>query len=256
VNDLKQTVTTLIALTDNLSHRSLQRRIGPSEVGTPCLRRLAYKLHDEPEPNASADSWLATVGTAVHAWLAEALQKQNQLLGRERWLVEQRVQIRMNLSGSTDAYDTDTDTVIDWKVVGPTRLKEYKANGPGLQYRSQGHLYGAGWENAGRTPKTVAIVFLPRNAPLNNLHVWSEPYDRTVAQAALDRLDAVTALLGVTEPEKTGHAGWAQIPATGGHACLYCPFYRAGSQDLATGCPGDPDNPVLPRRSGLESLIA
>ena len=45
--------------------RSLQKRIGPSEVGTPCDRRIGYKLLGHTE-NERGDAWKPTVGTAVH----------------------------------------------------------------------------------------------------------------------------------------------------------------------------------------------
>lgn len=50
--------------------RSLQKRIGPSEMGTPCVRKLTYKLGGTPE-RERPPAWRPTVGTAVHAWLAE-----------------------------------------------------------------------------------------------------------------------------------------------------------------------------------------
>lgn len=47
--------------------RSLQRRIGPSEVGQPCERRLLLQLLGATRHNTSTDQCPATVGTAVHA---------------------------------------------------------------------------------------------------------------------------------------------------------------------------------------------
>jgi hypothetical protein len=52
--------------------RSLQRRIGPSEVGADCDRRLAYKLSDWPEVAADGDPIASVLGTAFHAWMEEA----------------------------------------------------------------------------------------------------------------------------------------------------------------------------------------
>src|SRR5262249_28272716 len=51
--------------------RSLQAAPGPSELGTPCTRRLAYKTADwDPKPNSDTDPWASVQGTAVHAWMA------------------------------------------------------------------------------------------------------------------------------------------------------------------------------------------
>ncbi len=72
--------------------RSLQASIGPSEIGTPCTRRLGYRILDwDPKPNSDTDPWPATVGTAVHAWLADTFTAWNARLGAERFLIERRV---------------------------------------------------------------------------------------------------------------------------------------------------------------------
>src|SRR5688500_19659658 len=60
--------------------RSLQKHIGPSQVGTSCDRQLAYRLNHTPETRSFMDPWPSIVGTAVHAWIADALEIQNQLL--------------------------------------------------------------------------------------------------------------------------------------------------------------------------------
>lgn len=59
-----------------LAHpRSLQEVIGPSEMGTPCLRRLGFKLSGTPAAQIDVESidipWRPTVGTAIHSWMAD-----------------------------------------------------------------------------------------------------------------------------------------------------------------------------------------
>lgn len=233
--------------------RSLQTAIGPSEVGQPCLRRLAYKMLDVPAASSAGDPWRPTVGTAAHAWLADALELANRELGHQRWVVEERVQITDTLAGSCDALDTQTATVVDWKVVGPTSLKKYRTRRhPGEQYRTQLHLYGKGHRNAGRQVEHVAIVFLPSAGALGDAYVWTEPYDETVADAAISRLELLRLALTVSRAQ--GHQTHDLIdgvPATPEHACVFCPWFRHGSTDLAAGCPGvDPD----PTRPGLVDL--
>ena len=46
---LAERVGGLIVDAANNAPRSLQKRIGPSEVGDPCERKLSYKLLDWPE---------------------------------------------------------------------------------------------------------------------------------------------------------------------------------------------------------------
>ena len=57
------------------SPRSQQTMIGASEIGTPCSRRLAYKLLGVDAINTDMDSWPAIVGTSVHANLEKAFKR-------------------------------------------------------------------------------------------------------------------------------------------------------------------------------------
>jgi len=235
--DLHTAVTSAILHATHNHPRSQQAAIGPSEVGEPCARRLAYKLLGIPRSATESDPWRATVGTAAHAWLADALTLANTELGYTRWIVEDRVTINEDLAGSCDAYDTQTGTVVDWKIVGPTSMKKYKRGDPGQQYRTQVHLYGAGHANAGRVVNHVAIVFLPAAGELTDAIIWTEPFDQGVADTALLRLNLLRA--AATNTRDAG-AFLAQLPKTPapGYGCRYCPWISHGSNDLAAGCPG------------------
>ncbi|WP_222871945.1 hypothetical protein [Nonomuraea sp. PA05] len=216
--------------------RSLQRTIGPSEIGTPCVRRLAYKLCDWPEVNNDSDPWASIIGTAVHSWMEETFAAENRRLGQERYVIERRLQIRGNIYGHADLFDRATGTNMDWKCVGLDRLQKYRKDGPGEQYRIQAHLYGLGQENAGEAVNDVAVVFLPRGGRIDGLHVWTERYDRSVALAALDRLDNVMTALTHLDPPENPQA-WAMFPASDAF-CTYCPWFAPGSTDASRGCPG------------------
>lgn len=222
--------------------RSQQERIGPSEMGHPCARRIGYKLLGHPE-NTGSPNWKATVGTALHAWLETVLDQANvdyeakTKSGQERFLVETKVTVGQildqDIDGSCDVYDRATATVIDWKSVGPTQLTKYKKLGPGPQYRAQAHLYGRGWQNRGVPVDTVMVVFLPRNGELAESYVWHEVYDEQVALNALQRANGIALAaqaLGVKVLE--------QLP-TADAFCHMCPYYKARSTDLSQGCPGD-----------------
>jgi hypothetical protein len=217
--------------------RSLQRAPGPSELGTPCARRLVYKALDwEPRPNSDTDPWASVIGTSVHAWMAEAFGAENQRLGRQRYLIEHRVHLPYEISGSTDLYDRDTATNADWKVTGLPQLKDYRRDGPGQQYRTQAHLYALGLQLQGETPGHVAIVFLPRGGRLDGLWAWTEPYNPGIAAAALRRYHAARDFILALDPELTP-ANWALLPTADAH-CSYCPWHLPGSTDLSQGCPG------------------
>lgn len=218
--------------------RSRQRAVGPSEIGTPCARRLAYRALDvDPVEGGGGDPWASIVGTAVHAWLASAFEADNRRRTSPRWLVEQRVRVSESITGTVDLYDGETATVVDHKVLGAASMKRVKAEGAGEPYRSQAHLYGLGLARAGLPVERVALAVYPRSGFLSDLYVWSEPYSEARALAALDRLAAVITVAGVldvdTHPER-----WALIPADSG-ACAFCPYLRPGlASACADGCPG------------------
>lgn len=106
-----------IITADRTAPRSLQTALGPSEIGEPCARKLAYRLMDEPRINDDRDPWAAIIGTSVHAWLTGALTSVNHRTGTIRYLTETRVEIRTGLSGSGDLYDVQRATVVDHKGV-------------------------------------------------------------------------------------------------------------------------------------------
>lgn len=238
ITDAKQAITTAI-----LNHpRSQQTRIGPSEIGAECDRRIGYKLAGHPEPDQI--NWKATIGTAAHAWLETVFDTYNldhpEHGGQERYLVENRVSagpiphLGYEVEGSCDLYDRITGVVLDWKTVGPAQLRSYRAHGASHQYRVQAHTYGYAWQRAGHPVTHVAIVFLPRNGELSEAHVWSEPYQEQVALDALARLAGIAQVVGLL-----GREG-LHLLGTHDSYCAFCPFYRAGSTNPADGCPGHP----------------
>lgn len=235
----------LATITDAITNhpRSLQKAIGPSEIGDPCDRRIGYKLLQHPE-RPQQPNWLATIGTGVHSWLEEQFDQASYRMvvggaDEERWLTETRVTVGYVpglgfIEGSCDLYDRHTATVIDHKIVGPTALKKYKAAGPGDQYRTQAHLYGQGWAARGHRVERVMIAFLPRNAPLDGAYLWSEPFDPQIAQQGLQRLARIHGAIAAVGP-----AVLAALPIADAH-CGHCPFLAIGSTDPTRGCPGHP----------------
>jgi hypothetical protein len=235
--------------------RSLQQRIGPSEIGTPCTRKLGYKLAGTPIVNHRREpAWKPAVGTSVHAFLELAMTAP---ATEGRFLVEQEVTVGeiggIPISGHCDCYDLITDTVIDWKCVGPEQLKKYRSRKhPGDQYRTQAHLYGRGWHEQNRAhdpaapgPATVMIVFLPRNGELRDAYAWHEPYQEQVAIDALSRAETVSALLAL------GGAEALPVLGTADDYCTGCPFYRPGSTDPRIACPGHPARPTRTEQPAL-----
>jgi hypothetical protein len=220
--------------------RSLQTYLGPSEIGSPCMRQLAFKLAGRPEINEVADPWFAIVGSAVHAYLDPMVTWYNDVyLGRKdnpRFLAENRVHIRAkdggyDTSGKTDVYDVDNRRVVDWKIVGTTTMRKIDIADPmsvGPQYYVQGQTYGEGWIQAGYPVDEVMIAFLPRSNFLKNMKLVTMPFVPGVAAQAQARVAAIQQLIEVIPPE--------QVPAGG--CSVWCPFYRPKYPLGATSCPG------------------
>jgi hypothetical protein len=244
--------------------RSLQRSLGPSELGTPCQRQIAMKVAGLPrQPEDKRPPWAPMQGTAMHTLMEEALRFHNQQLGRERWIIEERLEIDPGdghdidpITGHGDAFDTDTGTVVDWKYVGVTTLRDVKRKTiPNAQlvkpeYRVQGHTYGYGHERAGRRVEWVRLVFLARSHDYADSAEWTERYDPNIAIAAVDRFYATHDLINnlglVANP-----ALWAVTPAAPGKACDWCPFRRPGGPADGTGCPGNTQSKIDKQVSGL-----
>lgn len=238
--------------------RSLQVKIGPSEVGTPCPRRIGHKLAGTPELNFT-DGWLATIGTSVHEWLAGIFMNDLRLdvpgqdLLDGRWLTETKVTSGsingVDIDGSCDLYDRVTATAVDWKVTSSRKIKDYRANGPGDQYRVQAHAYGNGWLHKGLPVDRVGVFFLPRDTPLrpDTVHFWTEPHDQGVAIDAFKRATDIDTLLRGLGPTTA-----LPLLPTADAYCAYCPWFQVGATDLAAACPGDPG--AAPNNTGTPAL--
>jgi hypothetical protein len=216
------------------SPRSQQVYIGPSEVGQECVRRLAYKLLDWDKANESGGgSWAANVGTAIHSFLEDIFAKHP-----DRYEVEQRVQIRANLSGTVDLFDKEKGYVLDWKTTSPAGVKAKRSEGATSQQITQVQLYGYGKAQQGVTVNKVGLIFLPTGGSIDDMHIELFDYDEAAAIAALGRLDSVYELLSTIDVEENPQM-WPLIPATPSRMCMYCPYYRPFSTDLSVACNGD-----------------
>ena len=87
-SELLSDLTDVIKWTDNNSARSMQTTIGPSELGSSCDRRIAYRLAGTPEANWWSDPLPAIVGTAVHTWLESAVKQFQSVHYMDRWVTE------------------------------------------------------------------------------------------------------------------------------------------------------------------------
>lgn len=230
--------------------RSLQRRIGPSQMGTPCDRKLAYMLladDDGPGRNQFVGNWTSILGTSIHAWLAEQFTMANAGQEPARWLVETTVEVGtvdgQPVTGHADLYDRVTAGVWDWKLVGASTIRAAKANGPRQSYRVQAHLYARGFTLRGLPVDYVGIAYLPRTGmDLNAGYFYTEPYDPDLAERAIQRADATAYAMRLAGADRL-------LPnlGTADDYCSSCPWFNPGlSQATGIGCPGHNRQPSTP----------
>lgn len=233
-NDLLQVIADAI----RNRPRSKQAKLGPSEIGSPCLRRLAHKLAGTEPVNVGEPAWRPQVGVAVHDWLAGVFAARNRADGKPRWLVEFKVEAGMigpeMLDGNCDLYDRATHTVVDWKIVGATTLKNAKHHGPDAQYRVQANTYGLGWRNRDLDVRHVAVMYLPSAGELSQAVMWRDEFRPQLAEEYIVRANGVDKLvraLGVKAPP--------MLPTAEAY-CNHCPFFMPGVTVLEQACPGHP----------------
>lgn len=224
--------------------RTLQKRIGPSELGTDCVHCLAAKLAGWEHKPAKA-AWIPFEGTCVHAAF-------EQLFAPLGYQTELKVIVGKldgePITGSIDLYDEKSGTTVDWKTVGNTTLKAAKANGPSQQYVVQASLYGLGVRNAKRS----VIVYLPRNAmTLDDAFSYEFTYDPRPGWWALDRAQILLDLLdliGRTDGARMRDAWIRQLPRSQGH-CFDCGTWKDERGDADPFGLDQTDTPIdLPQR--------
>lgn len=234
---LRNDLTEIIHWADRGTARTQQRELGASEVGVSCLRRLGYRMAGVAEVNNDNDPWPAIVGTAVHHWLEGAVNRYEQTYKLGRWQTEMKVKAGP-VPGTTDAYDNEFFAVIDYKNPGTTAMTEIRKGHIDQQYIEQVQMYGYGHVQAGRRVDRVALVFFPRAGYLQGTYVWSQPYDETVALAALDRVNKVAAGLIYYKVEDFPE-NWEKVPATPSKSCTWCAWNNPEvTVASAAGCPG------------------
>jgi hypothetical protein len=195
-----------------------------------------------PVTNHVVDPWASVIGTAVHAWLADAFTTWNTRHGIARWLAEQRVSPHPDHPGTADLYDADEFAVVDHKVLGESSMAKVRStSGPSIRYVVQLLLYGKGYRILGLPVKRVALVAYPRSAAsLDGLYVWERatgPQDDAFIEEVFKLTDQRKRM---AEEITNGRRQLTDIPSTpDSDECFFCPFYRPQSKhDNGPGCPG------------------
>jgi len=184
----------LLALVDDSrSARSLQKAVGPSEIGG-CVRRVWHRLNGTPKVNDNTLSMAAWMGTAIHSAIEKKIKRIDPF--GERYLLENAVSVG-DLKGHVDCYDKQEREVIDWKTTTKRRLSSF----PSEQQRWQVQVYGHLMTCNGYDVETVTLVGIPRDGNELDVKIYSEPYDASVVADALAWLENVVELGDGDPPE-------------------------------------------------------
>jgi hypothetical protein len=229
---------------DHAAHspRSLQKELGPSEIGTPCDRQVVGKLAGIERTNHIVDPWASIVGTALHAWFAKAFDWDNERLGYLRWLTEFRVHPHPDHPGTGDLYDFNHRAVVDHKNFGDTSMNHLRKVGMPIRYYIQLLLYALGFRNMGLPVDRVVLVAWPRTkSSLDTTYVHETvllPEHDDIIKATFERMKTRKAL---AELVSAGILTLNDIvPTPSDEECYLCPFYRADvlTDPHARGCAG------------------
>lgn len=236
--DLKAEFTTMIRWHEEFAPRTMQVALGPSDLGTECDRRLAYKIAGIAGFNRG-DPWAAFVGSAIHTRIEGVIRKYAKEHGGT-WLIEERIVVTPEISGRADLIRDNM--VIDIKSASPDVIKKLPDTGPRGSYLPQIHSYAWGLNQAGHRIDKVAFVFVPRSGRLDDMWVWVDAYRPEIAEAALKRVYGFARRLGEMDILNNPHL-WETVPATPDYMwCQFCPLMNRGMSpdEPATdkGCPG------------------
>jgi CRISPR/Cas system-associated exonuclease Cas4 (RecB family) len=194
IEDPKELLLHVLHAKDASRDRSTQTEVGPSEIGG-CRRKVWYRLNGQPHTNENQSKLAAIMGTAIHAAIEEAIGAIDPE-GKE-YLVETEVAFG-DMKAHVDLFVPSTGAVIDWKTSKVKNMSYFPSN----QQRWQVQLYGYLLSKNGYEVKTVNLVAIARDGAEKDIKVHTEPYDETIAQAALLWLANVKASTVLPEPEK------------------------------------------------------
>ncbi|WP_406531074.1 hypothetical protein, partial [Streptomyces sp. I8-5] len=183
--------------------------------------------------------WASFLGTMGHAGFSEMLEWAD--AGSGRYASEMRLTFPSKHvpHGTTDAIDRTLMYVGDFKFMGQWSLDKLKTEGPSPTYRVQAHSYAFAASLRGETVKHVAIIGLPRDkSSLDDMYVWTEPYNPQIARDALARVDRIAADVDYKRDHLTEAHEIAETFPIDASDCRFCPFHKPNSSNLEWGCNG------------------
>lgn len=234
--------------------RTVQRHLGPSELGVECDRQVAGKLAGIPATNHVVDPWPSIRGRALHTFAEDVFSADNARRGLLRWITEQKVTpgsaafpAFLEHPGTADLYDAVERVVPDHKFLGETSMAKIRKGWP-RKYLVQLFLYGLGYWLLGLPVRRVAVLAYPATAAsLDGLFVRDADFSDEDGQILPEVVELLERVAGETVRRKeyaarieSGVMQLMDVPAApDGDECFFCPFYRPqAAKDSGAGCPG------------------
>lgn len=239
--------------------RSVQKHLGPSELGEECDRQVVMKMAGLTRTNNVSDPWASIMGTAGHAYVEEMYKWDNVRRVEQgqavRWIPEQRVTPDPVLDASTlfrpgpnshpgtaDLYDVPHRALVDHKFLGDTSRDKLKAHGPKHVYYVQLLLYRRGYQYLGLPVERVVLLAWPRTkSTLDELYVWTKVPDQDDERLVDEVLKQTAVRQEMAEQVKAGRINIMDVPMKpSDDSCMFCPLYRpqAAYEPNSYGCPG------------------
>ncbi len=231
------------------AERSVQRHLGPSELGEECDRQVVGKMSAQAKTNNVSDPWASVMGTAGHAWVEDMYKWDNQRRMAEgmpaRWIPEMKVVPDPGEDphpGTADLYDAEWKALVDHKFLGNTSRAKLISKGPKRVYYVQLLLYRRGYQNLGLPVDRIVLLAWPRtSSSMDELYVW-EHVPTAEDEALVDEvIEQTKQRQKLAELVVGGHLNIMDIPATpSDDSCMFCPLYRpqAAYDPSVFGCPG------------------
>lgn len=188
MSDYLDAVRKALQAQDEQRERSQQTAVGWSEVGG-CRSALGYTLAGE-WPSDQPDTWGAIRGTMLHEAILGA-----RAAAHPHLLHEVPTEYR-GIPGHADEVDPDADEVTDLKTSKLANVLVWRRDPEALlQKRMQVHGYAAGLVDAGVLTEScrVRILAAPVDGTFDDWWEHVEPFDRSLADQAVQRLDDVRA---------------------------------------------------------------
>jgi hypothetical protein len=188
------------------SSRSLQTKLGPSEVGG-CFYCVGYtmasKVCEMPDREADSFGYAAHIGTMCHYYLEHKLD----LVYGADYDIESHRETKLKdifevpgygkLSGNCDLMVPDWARTFDYKFPGKwsydkVKLAIRKGGTPSMEYRVQQQIYAQGWIQAGYQIDSCVIIFLPRHTnAVSDVIFWEEPVNQELYEKAIGNAETI-----------------------------------------------------------------